>query len=916
MKHELIKFAPLFAGLSDGERELLAGGLTDGQCAAQTALLRAGERSDAIYLIGQGFISLTTATGANLATLGPGSLIGDGSLFRGTPSDVTATALSDVQYWQLTDRRLREIILQQPAIGLRLGRNFGGLLAQMEDYLAQRLSGVPELAALPPHTLMAVARRLQPREVKAQAAVYRAGDAPSGLFVVESGAIELRTEGELKGELTGELNGDRGQSVKPGMAFGGLALLTGKPYSQSAVATQDALLWVLNAEDFAAVSGQHPGLRRSLARATRMRLSKSDQPQAVLRLSQLPFLADIAPQTLQAVAQRMVLQHAPAGERVYMMGEAGEALYIIESGEVGLNAENAAGVMEEVARIGNGGFFGEESLLTGQLRTEDATAIRNSNLWILAKSELDALAAQYPEIGQAISKGLASHMAQPQAGGAEERFRRFALFADLGNAELKQVTNHLRPMRYRAGELVFRVSSPADTLYLLEKGQIRVQLLSGGAWLLGPGDTLGEQSLLANQPHNTSAQAETDVDVWTLSKQDFNMLMNRYPILAISMSRILSQHLQQAPGAAPVPAPAAAAPAAAPYAAPYAPPYAAEDAGFDAEYDEPQAASYASEPQTTGDIPSRRRQRAAAAYDPSQPVAPVAKVGFGAWFAELSTLAKVQLALLLLLIIFLVFVVAPATLFSLLQGSSVARGSELTTRANLLNALNAVYAVGSYELAAQDKDLAQALAMADKAVPPTPTYTPAPTMTPIPTATPLPTATPTPVPPTATPPPTPAAFVQQFIPPTATPEPQPQAADAPGRAWDGRLSRLGVRVDDASVAPGQPYWRLIEARWADEQQSGGRHHIYVEVLDENGVRIVGHPVTVFWGDGSYTAGVEDKAPPDFGFNYQMYAAGNAYDVRVEGLPSDILRGAGMGDLDRPRYGIHTSFYIVYQRAIR
>jgi hypothetical protein len=189
-------------------------------------------------------------------------------------------------------------------------------------------------------------------------------------------------------------------------------------------------------------------------------------------------------------------------------------------------------------------------------------------------------------------------------------------------------------------------------------------------------------------------------------------------------------------------------------------------------------------------------------------------------------------------------------------------------------------------------------------------------MTPIPTATPLPTATPTPVPPTATPPPTPAAFVQQFIPPTATPEPQPQAADAPGRAWDGRLSRLGVRVDDASVAPGQPYWRLIEARWADEQQSGGRHHIYVEVLDENGVRIVGHPVTVFWGDGSYTAGVEDKAPPDFGFNYQMYAAGNAYDVRVEGLPSDILRGAGMGDLDRPRYGIHTSFYIVYQRAIR
>lgn len=901
MKNELIKFAPLFAGLTDGERELLAAGFAEGQSPAHTVLLTAGEPSEAMYLIGQGFVSLATPSGANLATLGPGSLIGDASLFRHAPQDVNAVALSDVSYWKLTDRALRDLILEQPALGLKLGRNFGNFLVQMQDYLARRLADVPELATLPAHTLRAMAERLFPREIKAQDAIYRAGDTPAGLFVLESGQIELRSDSEVN---------NSGQTVLPGQILGALALLTGKGYVQNAVATEDSLVWVLAPEDFGAISAQQPGLRRALARATRTRLSKADQAQAVLRLAQMPMFADTPPQIMQAIAQRMVLQHAPAGERVYMMGEAGDALYLIENGEVGLSSENASGVVEEVARVTNGGTFGELGLLSGQIRTEDATAIRNTNLWILPKREMDTLAAQHPELSKALSQTLAASLATQQTDDySEERFRRFELFTDLGATELQQVANYLQPTRYRAGEQIFRATTPADRLYLLEKGQVRMQPLSGGAWVLGPGEAFGERALLTNQPHNTSALAETDVDLWTLSKPDFDMLMNRYPMLAISMSRILSQRLTQPhnyASSATLPAGSVAAPG---IDIPY------DEAAFDAEPDD--ELSYA--PMNLGgNVPSRRRQ-AAASYDVREPAPPRGN-GIVRWFSNLSTLHKVQLALLVLVLIWLIVIAAPAAFIRLLQGTTVASGTELSSRSSLLNAINAVYAVGSYELAEQNKTLAQTLAMADKAVPATPTYTPAPTITPIPSPTPPPTATPTPMP-TATTPPTPAPFVQQFIPPPAAPAEEAKAAEvapapAPARAWDGRLTQLGVVVEEASVQPGQQYWKLIEARWADEQESGGKHHIYVEVLDENGTRLVGQTVTVFWGDGSYTAGIEDKAPPDYGYNYQMYAAGNAYNVKVEGLPSDILRGAGMGDVDRPRYGIHTSFYLVYQKATR
>ena len=906
MKNELIRFAPLFAGLTDEERELLAAGFVDGQAAPQSVLLQAGQPSDGIYLIGQGFAALSQANGTGLATLGPGSLIGEVGLFRGAKQEFTVVTLSDVGYWKLTDRRLRELILQQPAIGLKLGRNFGARLVQMEEYLVQRLTQAPELAGLPSHTLQALATRLQPREVKAQEAIYRAGDPASGLFLIESGGIELRSETESGEERT----------LAPGALFGAPALLTGKPYTQSAVATAPSLLWVVTPDDFSAVAAHHPGLRRSLARTTRTRLGRTDQSQAVLRLAQMPIFADAPPQAMQTLAQRMVVQHVPAGERVYTVGEVGDALYLVESGEIELSAENPSGVMEEVARVGKGGFFGEMGLLTGQIRGEDATALRNTNLWILPKTEVDALAARYPEVAKLLSQGLATRLAAAERpGGDEERFRRFPLLADLGAAELSQVAGHLRPMRYRAGEQIFRATSPADTLYLLERGQVRFQPLHGGAWVLGPGETFGERSLLSNQPYNATVIAETDVDVWTLAKQDFDMLMNRYPMLAINMSRLLTERLavQETQPDTPAAYSRQAAPGREVPAQQVAFQQGPGVSGYGFTEEEPyEELGYAPTPQAAAtNIPSRRRRQSAVSTDYEG--APPPREGIGGWFANLSTLGKVQLAVLVLLLIWLIGIAAPA---ALLSRTSVARGSELTTRSSLLNAINAVYAVGSYELASRDRDLAQALALADQAVPPTPTYTPVATQTPIPTATPLPTATPTLVPTATWTPTPPPAVVRQAAPVAQPPAEELQVASASARVWDGRLSQLGVTVEEAQVAPGQQYWRLIEARWADEKESGGKHHIYVEVLDEGGNRIVGHPVTVFWGDGSYTQGIEDKQPPDLGFNYQMYAAGNAYNVKIEGLPSDILRGAGMGSIEMPRYGIHTSFFLIYQRATK
>jgi len=398
--------------LTEDEQELLAANFVSSQLSTDKSLFSTGDQSDSLYLLSEGFVRLENDSGQNLATLGPGSVLGEVSLFRNSLQEVSAQAVSDIQFWRLPDQKLRESILQKPSIGIKLSKNFGTMIAQMQDYLVARLGQTTELADMPQNTLRTLAAQLQSKEITTGQKLYSNGSAPEGFFLLEDGSLEVRA-----------------------------------------------------------------------------RLSKSDQEKAASRMAEMPIFSDLPADTMRAITQRMILQHISAGERVYRIGEGGESLYLIEDGEIELTAENASGVIEELARIGNRGYFGEMSLFTGQIRTEDATATRNTNLWVLFKSDLDELASKHPAISSALSQGLATRLAAEEIEDGQ-RFRAFGLFSKLSDEEL-----------------------------------------SGGSWLLGPGDTLGEKAILTNQPHSGSVTAETDVDLWALSRVDLDSLALEQPTL-------------------------------------------------------------------------------------------------------------------------------------------------------------------------------------------------------------------------------------------------------------------------------------------------------------------------------------------------------------------------------------------------
>jgi hypothetical protein len=133
---------------------------------------------------------------------------------------------------------------------------------------------------------------------------------------------------------------------------------------------------------------------------------------------------------------------------------------------------------------------------------------------------------------------------------------------------------------------------------------------------------------------------------------------------------------------------------------------------------------------------------------------------------------------------------------------------------------------------------------------------------------------------------------------------------------DGRLPLLGVHIEPVSVPQGQPYWRLVKARWTDERESGGKHSIYIEVLDADDNRALGQKVIVEWARGSATLVVKDVPPPELSVNFPMYNTLGSYSARVLGVPSDRIVGLGLGTFDAPNFTIHTCFYLTFRLAYR
>lgn len=124
-------------------------------------------------------------------------------------------------------------------------------------------------------------------------------------------------------------------------------------------------------------------------------------------LRSLSLFKDLRDRELGQLAQGLHARTYHAGEVVFLEGDIGRALFILESGKIEITRTDDKGAAELVYTVQPGEFFGEMALLEQLPRTASATAAERSHLYLLYRSKLDSLLTHHPRIGASIMAHLA-----------------------------------------------------------------------------------------------------------------------------------------------------------------------------------------------------------------------------------------------------------------------------------------------------------------------------------------------------------------------------------------------------------------------------------------------------------------------------------------------------------------------------
>ena len=136
---------PVFAVLSEARRHQLIDGGSPMRVEPGAALFRVGDQAEAMYVVltGEVEVAVPGEDGRDvfLASIGPGSLVGEMGVLDGGPRSADVRASSRAELWRISRRAVMDILREEPSSGL-------ALLAMMAQRLRMADARLQERALL------------------------------------------------------------------------------------------------------------------------------------------------------------------------------------------------------------------------------------------------------------------------------------------------------------------------------------------------------------------------------------------------------------------------------------------------------------------------------------------------------------------------------------------------------------------------------------------------------------------------------------------------------------------------------------------------------------------------------------------------------------------------------------------------
>ncbi len=254
-----------------------------------------------------------------------------------------------------------------------------------------------------------------------------------------------------------------------------------------------------------------------------------------------PLLSGLTGQELDDFIDSLELKEMKTGEIIYSENEPGDSLYMIAMGSVHLETQNVRGNKQIFSELGEGDFFGELAFMSKKPHVDSAIAETEGSLLLIHRKVFDEWIQKYPSIHETV----------------EDFYRRRVLarilaitpvFEGIPQEARVPLAQQFESSSLRDGDVIIKEGDIESTFYLIRSGRVQVSTTSKKdaektitLGTLGEGSFFGEVSMLTKMPRTATVTASGDVELLSLTTENFDEISKTFP----TVRKIVEAYLKQ-----------------------------------------------------------------------------------------------------------------------------------------------------------------------------------------------------------------------------------------------------------------------------------------------------------------------------------------------------------------------------------
>lgn len=237
------------------------------------------------------------------------------------------------------------------------------------------------------------------RRERAGALIVSEGEPGNAFFVVSEGEVDV-----TKRSKSGSVHL---ATLGPGTFFGEFALLSDRRRHATVTVLRDAVLLEISRKIISDLTKAEPAFGTTLRSFYRRRLLST-------LVHSAPFFEPLSHEEQESLMGKLRFRRIPKGKRIVSQGESGGGFFLVLVGRVRVSTLGEDGKEHVLARLGDGAYFGEMSLLKGGKAVASIVSEVPTEIVQLQAAEFYRILSQYPQIWEEVNReanrrSLANH---------------------------------------------------------------------------------------------------------------------------------------------------------------------------------------------------------------------------------------------------------------------------------------------------------------------------------------------------------------------------------------------------------------------------------------------------------------------------------------------------------------------------